>query len=247
MHHTGAHHGYLQRRIKISYLQQLFAQALQPSATMPKFGYKQLVPVANAMVIGSTCFGLGVIYAQLPYDIDTLWRSTSIEAFEVSLRNYKQWALAPAYVHYILHGVMGLGLLGSFIKLYKPLEDSKYFEYGSLGLFMAGIIIYLTNLRIGVNSCLTGQWGEVDQNTGISVMAASTVMIVVVLFGVLVLQAGLYYAEWYDGEIKKEFFAKEAEEEAAAAAAAAAATSTKSSGKSTGAKTSTTKATKKKA
>jgi hypothetical protein len=249
------HQGYLERRTKISYLQQLFTQALHlssiSSVTMPKFGYKQLVPVANTMVIGSACFGLGVIYAQLPYDIDTLWRSTSIDAFEVALQNYKQWAVAPQYVHYILHAVMAVGLIGSFIKLYKPLEDSKYFEYGSLGLFMAAIIIYLTNLRIGVNSCLTGQWGEVDQNTGISVMAASTVMVVVVLIGVLVLQAGLYYAEWYDGEIKKEFFAKEAEAEAAAAAAASAeadsSKSTKSSAKSTGAKTSATKATKKKA
>ena len=82
------------------------------------------------------------------------------------------------YVHYTLHAVGLLGLIGHFIKLYKPDEDAKYFEYGSLGLFMVGVVIYLTNLRTGVNSCLVGQWGDVDYQTGINVMAASQVMII---------------------------------------------------------------------
>ena len=113
------------------------------------------------------------------------------------------------YVHYTLHAVGLLGLIGHFIKLYKPDEDAKYFEYGSLGLFMVGVVIYLTNLRTGVNSCLVGQWGDVDYQTGINVMAASQVMIIFVLLGVLLLQGGLYYAQWYDNKLKEEFYRQE--------------------------------------
>lgn len=173
--------------------------------------YKDLVPVGTGLIIAATSFGLGVVYSNTAYDYNTLWRYDA-EGFARSLAHYSNWANAPMRIHYILHAVMFLGLSGCFIKLYKPLDDAKYFEYGTLGLMMAGIVIYLTNLRIGVNSCITGQWGEVDQNTGINVMAASQFLIVVALVGVLILQGGLYYAEWYDAKIKREFLEKEAAE-----------------------------------
>ncbi|ABN66084.1 predicted protein [Scheffersomyces stipitis CBS 6054] len=178
--------------------------------------YKDIVPVGTGLIIAAASFGLGVVYAQWPYDLNTLWKHDETgAAFDLSLAHYTLWAQSPNYVHHVLHFVMGLGLIGSFIKLYKPKGDAKYFEYGSLGLLMVAIIIYLTNLRIGVNSCLTGQWGDVDMNTGVNVIAASEAMIVLVLVGVLTLQAGLYYAEWYDEKLREDFFKKEAEAAAA--------------------------------
>ncbi|KAL6451836.1 SHR3 Secretory component protein SHR3 [Candida maltosa Xu316] len=180
-------------------------------------GYKDIVPIGTSLIIGATTFGLGVIYSNWPYDLDTLWRHDVPSGFDVSLAHYQQWGNSPMYVHYTLHVVAALGLIGHFIKLYKPEEDAKYFEYGSLGLFMIAIIIYLTNLRTGVNSCLAGVWGDVDYKTGLNVMAASQVMIIFVLVGVLVLQGGLYYAQWYDEKLKEEFYRQEAEEAALAA------------------------------
>ncbi|KAF6046844.1 ER membrane protein SH3 family protein [Candida parapsilosis] len=141
-------------------------------------------------------FGLGAIYANWPYDLNTLWRATDPNAFAKSLVHYQTWAQAPMYVHYVLHAVGFIGLVGHFIKLYKPDEEAKYFEYGSLALFMIAIVIYLTNLRTGINAAITGEW---------------------VLVGVLVLQGGLYYAQWYDEELKKEFYETEAREAALAA------------------------------
>ncbi|CUM45653.1 uncharacterized protein AC631_01577 [Debaryomyces fabryi] len=214
--------------------------------------YKDIVPVGSALIIGATSFGLGVFYANLPYDLNTLWRHDETgNAFITSLAHYSIWGNSPAYVHHIFHFVMALGFIGAFIKLYKPSEDAKYFEYGSLFLYMVGVIIYLTNLRIGVNSCLAGEWGEVDMPTGINVMAASQVMIGFALFGVLLLQGGLYYAEWYDNKLKQKFFE---EEERAALVAASAKTDTleeteeiKSKGSSaSGASASSTKAKSKK-
>ncbi|RLV87030.1 Secretory component protein SHR3 [Meyerozyma sp. JA9] len=173
--------------------------------------YSDLVPVGTSLIIGATCFALGTIYGNLPYDLNTLWvKDESGQAFSRSLAHYLVWANTPPYVHHVLHGVIFLGMVGCFIKLYKPKEDSKYFEYGTLGLIVFATVIYLTNLRTGINSCFVGDWGEVDMPTGINVMAASQVMMVVILVGVLVLQGGLYYAEWYDAKLKAAFFAEEA-------------------------------------
>ncbi|CCE72886.1 Piso0_000488 [Millerozyma farinosa CBS 7064] len=177
--------------------------------------YKDLVPVGSTLIIAATSFALGVIYSNWPYDVHTLWRHDSTgEFFEQSLRHYTMWATAPMYVHYTFHAILGLGFVGCFIKLFKPLEDAKYFEYGTLAMYMAGVVIYLSNLRIGINSCRHGDWGDVDMPTGINVIAASQVMIVFALVGVLVLQGGLYYAQWYDARLKAQFLAEEAEREA---------------------------------
>lgn len=165
--------------------------------------YQDLVPVGTLLIVGSTCFALGAIYGNLPYDVRTLWgRETEDSFFQDSLKHYSIWAITPNYVHYILHGILALGFLGCFIKLYKPTEDTKYFEYGSLALFLFAVLIYLTNLRTGLGSVLTGAWGDVDMKTGINVMAASEFMIFLLLLGVLVFQGGLYYALWYEKKIQ---------------------------------------------
>lgn len=186
--------------------------------------YKDITPIGTALIIAATSFGLGVIYGNAPYDQATLFQyDPSGQNFERSLAHYILWANTPMYVHYVLHGVFCLGLIGCFIKLYKPNEEATYFEYGTLGLYVLAFIIYLTNLRTGVNSCLYDSWGEVDMPTGINVMAASQIMIVLVLVGVLTMQGGLYYATWYDAKIKREFLQQEAELEQKRAEAAASA------------------------
>lgn len=180
--------------------------------------YQDLIPVATVLIFCSTSFALGVIYGNLPYDFFTLWRYDE-QGFERSLAHYVAWANAPMRVHHILHFVAVLGLIGCFIKLFKPRPDVKYFEYGTLGLMMVGIVIYLSNLRIGVNSALANEWGDVDMGTGINVIAASQFLTVIALIGVFILQGGLYFAEIAERKLHEEFYAKEkAEAEAAAAA-----------------------------
>lgn len=204
--------------------------------------YSDLVPVGTVLIISATSFALGAIYGNLPYDFYTLW-SYDENGFQNSLAHYIAWANAPMRVHYILHFVIFLGLLGCFIKLYKPHPDVKYFEYATLALMMVGVVIYLTNLRIGINSALAGNWGDVDMKTGINVVAASQFMMVIALGGVLFLQGGLYYAEYTERKLREDFFAKE---KAAAAAAAAAATPVvaEASGEASGAQAKKTKAKK---
>lgn len=102
----------------------------------------------------------------------------------------------PQFLYHIHHAVIALGLTGMLIKLYKPSESNKLFDGASLFLYMMAIAIYLTNLRQGSYAVMTGNWGEVDEHTGINVIAASQVFIVLILLGVAGLQLGQFYAEW---------------------------------------------------
>ncbi|KAF5100145.1 hypothetical protein D0Z03_000866 [Geotrichum reessii] len=123
------------------------------------------------------------------------------------------------FFHHVHHLCAVLGLIGFFFKLYKPSESNKLFDGGSLFLYMVGIVIYLTNLRRGGASAVAREWGEVDEHTGINIIAASQVLIVLTFLGVIGLQVGQYWAEIEDSKIA----IKAMEEEEAALAAAKAA------------------------
>lgn len=148
-----------------------------------------------------TSFFLGSIFVNWTYDHKTLWtHNPSAESVNLSKQHYAQIATEPAIIRNAFHIVLGLGLVGFVAKLYKPSESNKLFDGGSLVLFMAGVVIYLTNIRTGFASVLSGDWGEVDETTGINVIAASQVIIAFTLLGVLGLQLGQYWAEIQDEE-----------------------------------------------
>lgn len=166
-------------------------------------------------------FSLGVCYSNWSYDYFTLWQQPVDAAFERSLAHYQNWYNMPMFFHHVHHLCAVLGLIGFFFKLYKPSESNKLFDGGSLFLYMVGIVIYLTNLRRGGASAVAREWGEVDEHTGINIIAASQVLIVLTFLGVIGLQVGQYWAEIEDSKIVMK--AMEEEEAALAAAKAASA------------------------
>lgn len=156
---------------------------------------------------------LGLLSANWIYDFNTLFNANvTTEMFENSITHYKTWAEIPRIPLHVIHAILGLGFIGSFIKIYKPSEDAKYFEYGTLGLYLLTFCVYLTNLRTGAESAVSGNWGDVDSFTGVNVLAASQIIMIILLFGVIMLQCGLYYGEWeYQNRLAA--FNKELEEE----------------------------------
>ena len=117
--------------------------------------------------------------------------------------------------------VIGTGLLGFFIKLYKPSESNMLFDGASLVLYMCGVIIYLANivkgmrvitsgvydrelvegeLAVGVKGVEAGLEDFLGRDDSLKVMAASNTILALVLAGVLVLQAGQWYAERKEGQ-----------------------------------------------
>jgi hypothetical protein len=179
-----------------------------PVSSNPPFLFQR--PFTDCLT--GTFFFLGLLFGNLPYDIHTLYTyDATEEAFNNSLRHYQTWANIPAAGIWVLHSLIGLGFIGCFIRLYRPSEETKYFDYGSLLLYVVAVCIYLSNLRTGADSAVHGEWGEVDQNTGINVIAASTAMIIFVLGGIVMLQIGLYYGEWEFQQRLTQFNQEEAE------------------------------------
>ncbi|KAL6716460.1 Protein csh3 [Lecanora helva] len=169
----------------------------------------------------ATSFFLGILFSLFPYDYPLLWTSSPCppEAFQ-NLENHLTFLYnSPPIITRILHIVIGTGLLGFFIKLYRPSESNKLFDGASLMLYMCGVIIYLSNivkgmkaindgdyntelvegeLAVGVNGGEAGKEAPLGRDDNLKVMAASNTILALVLVGVLVLQAGQWYAERKD-------------------------------------------------
>lgn len=105
------------------------------------------------------------------------------------------------------------------IKLYRPSDSNKLFDGASLMLYVCGVIVYVANivkgmrvidsdlfnaevvegeLAVGVNGVEAGAEKPLGRDDSLRVMAASNTILALVLLGVLVLQAGQWYAERKD-------------------------------------------------
>jgi hypothetical protein len=192
--------------------------------------------IANTSTSIATCFFLGILFASLPYDYNVLWTAPPEgrdHYFNLLESHIKFLYASPAIISRILNLVIGTGLLGFLIKLFKASESNMLFDGASLVLYMAGITVYLTNIVKGFRVVTAGIYGDISRASEIGekvdlqegedfisredtlrVYAASNTILALVLVGVLVLQAGQWYAkraeekeiqeiEKKEGEVKK--------------------------------------------
>lgn len=162
----------------------------------------------------ATCFFLGILFAQLPYDYNVLWTTPTDVAsyFDILESHIKFLYASPPIVSRILNLAIGTGILGFLIKLFKPNQANMLFDGASLVLYMAGITVYLTNIVKGFRVVTAGIYGDLDKASPgevteedqgdyisredtLRVFAASNTILALVLVGVLVLQAGQWYAK----------------------------------------------------
>lgn len=174
------------------------------------------------MIVVPTAFFLGVIFSLFPYDYPLLWSSAPLESSHLDLleAHLRLLHASPNLILRIMHIITAIGLLGLVAKLYNPSESNMLFDGGSLVLYMIAIIVYLTNIVKGLRIVTLGEYGEglkgmtqdrfdevdgagYDESGGsvlgrednLKVLAASNVIVALVLVGVLVLQVGQWYAE----------------------------------------------------
>ncbi|KAK1819204.1 Protein csh3 [Friedmanniomyces endolithicus] len=195
-------------------------------------------PFATFLIIGPVCFFLGILFALFPYDYHVLWTtpSSTPPALAATLTNAlptttsdpraTYFALqenhlrflhaSPPLISRILHIVIGTGILGFMLKLYKPSEANMLFDGASLALYMSGITVYIANIVKGLRTVTAGAYGGqavpegesihgkvldgtegdfIGREDSLRVLAASNTILALVLVGVLVLQAGQWYAQ----------------------------------------------------
>lgn len=175
-----------------------------------------------------------MLLAQFPYDYNVLWTTPPVlEAavdpravyFALQETHLKFLHASPPLISRILHIVIGVGILGFMLKLFKPSEANMLFDGASLVLYMVGITVYIANIVKGLRTVTAGAYGTkvLGQDEGIvekalegsesqyigredslRVLSASNTILALVLMGVLILQAGQWYAERKEAEEMEE-------------------------------------------
>jgi hypothetical protein len=145
----------------------------------------------------------------------------------------------------MLHIIVFVGFLGFFTKLFRPSEANILFDGGSLILYVIGAGVYLSNIVTGMRAAsapggitsgspdgedtpkihegpISGQT-VLSREDSLRVLSASHVILALVLVGVLVLQAGQWYAEAKEADeiLKMDKEAAEKRERSGSGAAAA--------------------------
>ncbi|KAK1973010.1 ER membrane protein SH3 [Colletotrichum eremochloae] len=189
------------------------------SKTTQSPNYRGSTSFATFMIIGPTCFFLGVLFASFPYDFPLLWTSAPVpDSFYLHLETHLKFMhQSPPLIGRLLNIIVFTGFLGFFIKLFRPSEANVLFDGASLVLYLIGVGVYITNIVKGLRSVSAGIWDDPDftgevkdprvegeiilgKEDSLKVLAASNTILALVLVGVLVLQAGQWYAERKDRE-----------------------------------------------
>ena len=176
----------------------------------------------------ATCFFLGILFSLFPYDYNVIW-TTPIAAlsadpllnprehfFALQENHLKFLHASPPLINRILHIVIGVGLMGIFMKLYKPTEANMLFDGATLVLYMCGITVYIVNIVRGLRTVTAEAYGpegvlgagqkvidgveHVGREDTLLVLAASNTILALILVGVLILQAGQWYATRKEAE-----------------------------------------------
>lgn len=180
---------------------------------------------ATFLIVCPTAFFLGILFSLFPYDYPLLWASSAGPTTQAHLlqteAHLRLLHASPALIVRILHTMIFLGLAGLVTKLYRPSESNMLFDGGSLVLYMCGIIVYVANIVKGLRIVTEGSYGSssssssaaddaaaagagggtdmvVGREDNLKVLSASNTILALVLVGVLVLQAGQWYAERAD-------------------------------------------------
>ncbi|KPM35619.1 hypothetical protein AK830_g10951 [Neonectria ditissima] len=169
---------------------------------------------ATFMIIGPVCFFLGVLFASFPYDFPLLWTKAPItDEFLNHLETHLKFVhQCPPLISRMLHIIISVGFFGFFIKLFKPSEANFLFDGASLILYIIGFGVYVANIIKGLRTVSADIWSNDDEFHGkthdgehgemilgredtLKVLSASNTILALVLVGILVLQAGQWYAE----------------------------------------------------
>ncbi|KAH7257119.1 Shr3 amino acid permease chaperone [Fusarium tricinctum] len=185
---------------------------------------------ATFMIIAPVCFFLGILFASFPYDFPLLWTKAPVpdnfyDHLETHLKFVHQ---SPALISRLLHMVISIGFIGFFIKLFRPSEANFLFDGASLILYLIGFGVYVANIVKALRSVSAEIWtndgfdgktheGEAGElilgrEDSLKVLSASNTILALVLVGILVLQAGEWYAEKKEADDAAAVDAKEAAE-----------------------------------
>lgn len=175
--------------------------------------FKDVEDISLILINFTTFTLLGMVISQWNYDIPILFdHEAPVSKFDAFLTHYNNFnSISKSSV--IIYGVIyGVGLLGAIVRIVNPHPDYQLFEYGTFVLLFLFVCVFLTNVKTGIETCKHRNWGDVSENQGLQVLAASNLILLAIIIGIVILQGGLWYTKWdyqkrlaaFNMEIKKE-------------------------------------------
>jgi len=149
----------------------------------------------QAAVLSAVCFSLGVLFICLNVDYRLLFQPLTEETIRDGSEFYSTFFHSPPAIKALLHAIIGVGLIGLIGKIHQWDESAVFFDGSSLAAYVFAIAVYLTVSVPASRTVVTPLESETrnDQVEALRVLSAGNVIIIVLLAGILALQAGQEY------------------------------------------------------
>ncbi|KAK7679454.1 hypothetical protein QCA50_017508 [Cerrena zonata] len=164
-------------------------------------------------VLATTCFSLGVLFICFTVDYRILFEPLTETAIRDGLEFYTTFFNSPPAIKALLHAVMGVGIIGLIGKIHKWDDSAMFFDGSSLAAWVFAIAVYLS-VNIPSSRTIATPVENVDtredQIEALRLLSAGNIIMIVLLGGILVLQAGEEYVRRIEA---RELGAAEAQKE----------------------------------
>ncbi|KAH7890691.1 Shr3 amino acid permease chaperone [Phlebopus sp. FC_14] len=168
-------------------------------------------------VLASCSFFLGVLFICFFVDHRILHQTLTEDIIEDGFQFYATFFNAPPAIKALLHGFMGVGILGLIAKLHVWDESALFFDGSSLAAYIFAVAVYLTVTIPSLRTIVTP--AEVDTREdrveALRILSAGNTIMMIILGAILVLQGGQEYAR--RAELKERASIEQAAKQASAA------------------------------
>ncbi|TRM65229.1 Shr3 amino acid permease chaperone [Schizophyllum amplum] len=155
----------------------------------------------HAAVLAPVCFLLGVLFICFNMDYRILWGDINSKVtHDDGIFFYTTFYNAPPAIKALLHGMMGVCVLGHVAKLHKWDDSAMFFDGSSLAAFVFGIAIYTTTIIPMLRNVVAPAdvVDDIERVQALQILSAANVIVVFCLAAVLLLQGGQEYARRQD-------------------------------------------------
>ncbi|KAF7309595.1 hypothetical protein MIND_00330500 [Mycena indigotica] len=156
----------------------------------------------QAAVLGPVCFFLGVLFICFSVDYRVLWGGLTEETIQDGFQFYTTFFNAPPAIKALLHGMIGVVVVGLIAKLHAWDDSAMFFDGSCIATMIFALAVYVTVVVPMLRTIVTPQAGDSrsDQVEALTILSAANIIIVACLALVLLLQAGQEYARRTDAK-----------------------------------------------
>ncbi|ESK93310.1 secretory component protein [Moniliophthora roreri MCA 2997] len=164
----------------------------------------------QAAVLVPVCFFLGILFICFNVDHRLLWGNRNDEDLADGFKFYTTFYNAPPAIKALLHGMIGVGLVGLVTKLHRWDESAMFFDGSSLCVYVFAIAVYITVIipMLGTTVNPADVDTKADSIEAMRVLSAANVIVIICLGAILTLQAGQVYARRSEDEEQNQLAAK---------------------------------------